>query len=230
MARPVPPGCLAPAWGVAAAGFSAGGAATRLAAQRRLCPQSDHLCPWRHNMMWMVPDPTYKSVIDEIERQTDRGAALIATALLEQTLVDLIRSKIIYEKDTFHKLFKPSGPIGDFSAKIDLGRLLGLYDSDTSNLLHTIREIRNTFAHAVKPIDFRSRDIRKRCEQLIRDQTAIDKMENALKEILDLPNTIKIGEQIETPRERFLTTVKVLLLIFGVAVAVHRSYGTPTSP
>jgi hypothetical protein len=44
--------------------------------------------------------------------------------------------------------------MGSFFASIELGYALGLYGNLLRDDLHTIRTIRNAFAHAMKPLTF----------------------------------------------------------------------------
>ena len=70
------------------------------------------------------------------------------------------------DKDTAHKLTKPSGPCGALGTKAELGYLLKLYSKESRDDLVHISFIRNSFAHWTKTIDFGSRDIRLKCEEL----------------------------------------------------------------
>jgi hypothetical protein len=105
-------------------------------------------------------------VTDEIYMATDRGAAILATSWLDDYLTAAIKSKLLNDKDTIKKLFKPSGALGSLGVKADIGFLLRLYSKKTRDDLHHIAGIRNLFAHWSKTIDFGSRDIRIACEQL----------------------------------------------------------------
>jgi hypothetical protein len=64
------------------------------------------------------------------------------------------------------RLFRGSGPLGNFGAKIDLGFLMGLYGREKRDDLHTIREIRNAFAHKTKTITFNSTEPKTLCKKL----------------------------------------------------------------
>jgi hypothetical protein len=113
-----------------------------------------------------IPGEQDIPVADEIAKAPDRSAAILATSWLDEYLTAAIRSKLLDDKDAAHKLFKPSGPIGAFAAKAELGYLLKLYGKKTRDDLGQITGIRNMFAHWTKTIDFGSRDIRTKCEGL----------------------------------------------------------------
>ena len=55
------------------------------------------------------------------------------------------------------------GPMSSLYATIELGYAMGLYRQAIREDLHKIREVRNAFAHARKPIGFRDPEIMKVC-------------------------------------------------------------------
>jgi hypothetical protein len=85
-------------------------------------------------MTWLLPDQSLRSVTDEIERQSDRGAGIIAGAFVEDFLKDALRSRLrlteAREEKIFSKLFGRLRPLSSFSAKIDLGLILGIYRAE----------------------------------------------------------------------------------------------------
>ena len=111
-------------------------------------------------MGWTVTCDEDKAIIDEIHAQTDRGAALIAGAYLEQRLVLALKARMNRNEAVENELFRTSGPLGTFSAKISLALLMGIIDANTHRILKTIKEIRNDFAHNAEPLTFESQRIR----------------------------------------------------------------------
>jgi DNA-binding MltR family transcriptional regulator len=57
------------------------------------------------------------------------------------------------------RLFEGYGPLGSFSAKIDLSFALSIIDQDTSTELHKIRALRNDFAHSKTRLTFEEEPI-----------------------------------------------------------------------
>src|SRR5262245_5515962 len=110
-------------------------------------------------MTWVTNSDTDKPILEEIERQTDRAAALIAVAYLEERLVAAIKARMVRNVDIEQRVFMSSGPLGTLSAKIDIGFLLGIFDLRVSEMFHTVRKIRNEFAHVAEPRDFTSQRI-----------------------------------------------------------------------
>lgn len=89
------------------------------------------------------------ALVQEIETQTDRGAAIIGAAWIEEEINAAIESFLNKDKSSWDRLFRKSGPLSSFSAKIDLARLLGIVSAVVSSDLHIIRTIRNDFAHSI---------------------------------------------------------------------------------
>ena len=77
-------------------------------------------------MAWTIRNEADNAIILETSKQTDRGAALIATAYLEERLIDAIKARLIHDLTLENKLFKGSGPLASLSAKINMGFLLGI--------------------------------------------------------------------------------------------------------
>lgn len=107
-----------------------------------------------------IPGEDDMPVAREISQATDRSAAILATSWLDEYLTTALRSRLHQDRDTANKLFKPSGPLGALTTKIELGYLLEFYNKETRDDLIHISGIRNLFAHWTKTIDFGSRDIR----------------------------------------------------------------------
>jgi hypothetical protein len=102
----------------------------------------------------------------EVQNSPDRSAAIVATSYAEDKLTVAVKSRLLKDSDITNKLFKPSGPMGGFAAKVELGYLLNIYTKETRADLLTMADIRNMFAHWTKTVDFGSREIRLKCETL----------------------------------------------------------------
>jgi DNA-binding MltR family transcriptional regulator len=89
------------------------------------------------------------ALVSEIEEQSDRGVAIVGLAWVEEALLEALESFLVDDKKARDRLFGRSGPLSSLSAKIDLARLLGMTTKVISSDMHTMREIRNEFAHSV---------------------------------------------------------------------------------
>ena len=112
------------------------------------------------------------ALVEEMAQQTDRGAAIIATAWVEEAISAAIESFLQSETKAWQRLFDGNGPLATLSAKIDLARLLGLTTETIRSDLHIIRDIRNEFAHQIAhktehtKLTFSSNHIRDKCMAL----------------------------------------------------------------
>lgn len=147
-------------------------------------------------MTWTLSNKDQYEIIAEIDAQTDRGAAVIAVAYLENRLTALIQSRLHDISKVSDRIFKGYGPLGEMRSKIDMGYVMGFYGPRTYKDLTTLRRIRNDFAHDERPLDFQSQSIKARCDNLY------------------LPTKIlRMGETAPPtePRDKFMCAVQLLL-------------------
>jgi len=107
----------------------------------------------------------------EVDKESDRGLALVAADYLSNLLEALLRQVFVDDgtantKEVLDDLFRESGALGSFDIKIRLAYLMGLIGRDTYHALGLIREIRNIAAHSVEPFSLDSPGVRQKCEQL----------------------------------------------------------------
>src|SRR4051812_2613930 len=101
------------------------------------------------------PRERAKEVMDfraSITEETDRGAVLMAAAFLDEKLKELIQRRMVADKKVSRRAFEFNGPLGTFSSRIDFAYLIGLIPKNAQKDLHTIRAIRNQFAHQAAPL------------------------------------------------------------------------------
>ena len=100
----------------------------------------------------------YENISDAIEafsEESDRGVVLISASLIEDTLEEIIRNKLITPEKKNDELFDtPYAPLKTLSAKINFSYRVGLINKKTHSSFHQIREIRNEFAHGFLPVSF----------------------------------------------------------------------------
>lgn len=100
-----------------------------------------------------------------LQSESDRATALMAAAFLEDYLGKLISHHMIDDESINKTVFSHNGPLGTFSAKIDMAYMLALISPLVRKDLHLLRKIRNEFAHTAKPLDFTTHRIKSRCEE-----------------------------------------------------------------
>ena len=110
----------------------------------------------------------FRAVVDyheALENESARGAAILAAAHFEHYLTRAIEDQFIeFNKKVRDRIFRQA--VRSFSEKINMGFDLGLYDSDTQEDLHRIRQIRNEFAHSHGPLEFGDEPVSVLCRGL----------------------------------------------------------------
>lgn len=81
--------------------------------------------------------------------------AILGSSFLEYDLEQMVRKRFNKkDDDTWNKLTDENGPLSGFFSKITIAQAFGLIDDTLAEALHTVRRVRNAFAHAKKLIDF----------------------------------------------------------------------------
>jgi DNA-binding MltR family transcriptional regulator len=169
-------------------------------------------------MVWVTYDDAESEAIKEIRALSDRAAAIVAATLVEATIERVLKNSFVQAEDVQAQIFRTSGPLGSFSAKIKMGYLTRLYEVDLYNDLELFKEIRNEFAHRARAKDFNSQRVRDltRNFKLI-DLVAMDPQtgphepkHRMMVAVDDADNKRKI------PRERYLISAQIFLLAFAM--------------
>jgi DNA-binding MltR family transcriptional regulator len=108
----------------------------------------------------------FSSFLEEFQRETDRGAALVGAALIDERLEQLLHSHFVECKQTGEILNGGNAPIGTFSARIKLSFCLGLITELEFKEIEIIRRVRNEFAHKVHGLTFNDQRVHDLCQNL----------------------------------------------------------------
>lgn len=112
----------------------------------------------------------YKSLLVELERESDRGCILICTSLLDGLLEEVLQKYFILreKRDSVVKeLFKSSlAPLHSFASKIKLAYLLSIIDEWMFDDLNNMKRIRNDCAHQFSSVSFEDELIVRKVEKL----------------------------------------------------------------
>jgi mannitol operon repressor len=105
---------------------------------------------------------------NELGRESDRAAALLAAGYLDHLLGELLAAHMVVAQSQVEEMLykNGNGPLGTFSARIDLGYCLGLLSGDEYKDLNLVRKIRNDFAHKLTGLSFATPNIASRCREL----------------------------------------------------------------
>ena len=151
-------------------------------------------------------DGDFSDAFKEIEKSPDRVAAIVAAAIVEDALRWSLNSFLILQisEQEERELFENDGILSSFHAKILMGFALGLFGEAARNDLIKIKNIRNAFAHAPRPLSFDTPEIASECEKL----RYIDATTR------NPDRTIMCWKPLvgKTPRERFMATVNIFIL------------------
>jgi hypothetical protein len=171
-------------------------------------------------LAWMYRDEeqaakTIQEAIDEIEAtDSDRAAAIVAAAFLEDQLTTAIQSRMHRDKKIFERMCQSGGALGNFSTKIDIGFMIGIYRKEILQELHTIRRIRNEFAHkmGIKTFDVQ------RIKSWTQNLTLIERIEWTISNGMTKENLTQLFPKTGsmTPRERYISTCQLLIAMLGV--------------
>ena len=77
-----------------------------------------------------------------------RGAVLVGVARVDAALERLLQAVLRPAPGRSDALFQADRPLGSFGARIGLAHRLGLIESLVERALHTLRRVRNAFAHS----------------------------------------------------------------------------------
>lgn len=97
----------------------------------------------------------------------DRGAALSMVALLDGAMKDAILAvcnNAVHDKPEY--LFGPNAPLRSLSAKIRFSFAFHLCDEAAADDMECLREVRNAFAHTMKPISFEMVEVQNVCNRI----------------------------------------------------------------
>jgi mannitol operon repressor len=108
----------------------------------------------------------FSAFLAEFQNETDRGAALVGAALIDDRLDRLLRSHLCDCKATSELLDGGMAPIGSLSARIRLAHALGLIADHERAECDVIRKVRNAFAHRMHGLTFAAQDVNDLCQTL----------------------------------------------------------------
>ena len=87
----------------------------------------------------------WRRMVREFDGESQRGAALVAAALLDLNLEDLLRAYLVDDREEVEYLLGTG--LQSYGARIRISYALGLISADESNDLRIIQTVRNYFAH-----------------------------------------------------------------------------------
>ncbi len=138
----------------------------------------------------------WDNYLNQLEKESARGLALVGAAILDDRLCDLLKSFLIPKPEKVKQLLGAGGPLGTLRSRITAAYCLGLVAEDQYHTLLTLNEIRNKFAHDLDSESFDSQRVRKLCSKLV------------------LPEPLRQGKEFESAPDRWKFLLNVVLLAF----------------
>jgi hypothetical protein len=99
--------------------------------------------------------PEIEKIMERLRHADDLTVAITASAIAEAILEQLLTKKFRYKPaQLIGQLFQNRGPLMDFHSKILISHAFCVITPTMAEELHSLKSIRNVFAHAKIPITF----------------------------------------------------------------------------
>jgi DNA-binding MltR family transcriptional regulator len=155
--------------------------------------------------------PEIEKILDSLGDKDDIHVAVIGVSIVEATLEQLIVSRLSRsDKKLLSRLFQNRGPLSDFNSKILIAEAFGIVPSPLAEELHTMRAIRNAFAHAKMPISFSDAPVAGEVNAL-----------KLLEAIREVSNKFKKGLNGLDNKDWFLLATRVALVMLQAIAERH---------
>ncbi len=109
----------------------------------------------------------FSSFLKEFQEETDRGAALVGAALIDERLERLLYAHFVECKQSKELMDGSNAPLGTLSARVKLAYCLGLITELEYKEMEVIRKVRNEFAHKVHGLTFKNQKVHDLCQNLM---------------------------------------------------------------
>lgn len=120
----------------------------------------------------MTSDPImvqrFAEVWRSLKKESDRGSVIVAAAVIEDQLEELLKNRLVTNSDQNAPLFDgANSAISTFSAKIELAYRTGAISQKVRQSTHILRRLRNDFAHIANEISFDTSSVKDRTRNLL---------------------------------------------------------------
>ncbi|MCH7730127.1 transcriptional regulator [Patescibacteria group bacterium] len=104
--------------------------------------------------------------LSEFNKESDRGAALVAASILDNQLQNILVNFLIDKHESQKLLTGFNAPLGTFSARASAAFALGLIQENEFREITLIRKIRNEFGHGWEAVSFELGRVADFCRKL----------------------------------------------------------------
>jgi DNA-binding MltR family transcriptional regulator len=131
----------------------------------------------------------------DLSRETDRSSIILMASLLDNALATRIAKSLCFSPNgsEFDYMFRFEGPMGTFSAKMEIACIFGVIEDATYAQLNIIREMRNACAHSRDVLTFADPTLSTVAKRL----ALSDGITPFLESELDRPELIKLAFILE---------------------------------
>jgi DNA-binding MltR family transcriptional regulator len=163
-------------------------------------------------MAWVLNEHIPFDAVKEFAGQNPRASAIVGAAILEAQLSKIIENQF-RDGDTKTELFKETGPLGTYDAKIKMAYTLGVVSKMAYNDLVLIGRIRNKFAHRLDIGDFTHPIIKPMCEGLKLVDTIVFELGSDPPDNLGIETKFfepDLTEKRQRPGDRYVISVRII--------------------
>jgi len=155
----------------------------------------------------------FQGFLDEFQKESDRSAAIIGAAFLDEHLKQLLTNFLVDDAKEVSLLLSSESPLGSFGARIRAVYCLGLVSREYFESLRIIKDIRNAFAHQLHGRTFNDSDIAEGCHKL--------------QKLAPIQPIV-----VQTPRQMFVSSVIFMLMNVSVTALtiLRKRCKTPRAP
>ncbi|MDX1442364.1 MAG: hypothetical protein R3270_01165 [Gammaproteobacteria bacterium] len=118
---------------------------------------------------------TITTLVDQLEAESDRGAALLAASFVNEALKRKLLAHFRHRKPGRELLDDANAPLAGFSAAAKACRALDLVTEEQYRRLLVLRQLRNDFAHAWDTLHFSTPGVQKQVKSLGVDAPSLRK-------------------------------------------------------
>lgn len=156
----------------------------------------------------LLDDPEFHAFMDEFQAESDRAAAVLGAAYLDDLLEELLELSFVGEGRTKQQLLDTNQALGSFGPRITTAYSVGLITQSEFTDLRIVKGIRNDFAHKRHGLSFD-------------DQSVSDRVANltAVRERLNAEPDLQAAYGEATPREQF--NLGIALLAYYLTRRTH---------
>jgi hypothetical protein len=166
-----------------------------------------------------------RTIALQMLEERGRGAVLVGVARVVAALERLLLSVLLPSPSRSDALFQPDRPLGSFGARISLAHRLGLIESPVERALHTLRQVRNAFAHSSESASLGDPAYAERLAQAYRDARA-NPLWAPLESVLSKPAAA--GEPpVEPALREYILLITIMVAFLEATAQQLRPYQSP---